>query len=303
MTDEMQMDYVASGQSFFRYLFSRFQYGESSPPDSSRSSPVRHNWSDVVFDIHPGPISTAITDAVNLHKSLLIYIFCPENCDCIATESVFRAPAVGQIIADNYLFYPASSTSSDGYTVLAGFGFRSLPLLLLVHPSGRTLRDSAIFASHQGQISVAALTDYFSIDRRPPVAAIDPIVRNQDTEFQEALAEVEQQEEIQNREEEQAKLERELLDAQFESLPELTGSDDNVCRVRFRMPDNSQAERFFPLDGAAEMLFVYVRFRLWPRRFALFTGFPRQTILEDETRIGALGLHGQMLVYVQYNDE
>jgi hypothetical protein len=296
-----RMDSLESIHSFIRYAFSRFQYGASAPPDSSRHSPpIHHNWSQLIFDVHPGPIGAAVNDAVNLQKSLFVYVFCPENPDCAQAETVLRADAVGQLVADRYLFYATSSTASDGYSILTGLNFRSLPLILLVHPAGRTLRESTIFVTHQGPISIATLLDYFTLDRR---GNPDPIVRNQDEEFQAALIDAEQQQLAQIQTEGEFDLYRQTVAAQFESLPNLSANDNNVSKVRFRMPDNSQSERFFPENGAVAMLFVHVRFVLFPRRFVLLTGFPQMQIQEGEAAIGELCSHGQLLVYVQYSDD
>jgi hypothetical protein len=297
----MRMEPPFSLSSLFRYLFARFQYGDSVPLEPPRhAASVYLHSHHLDFDLHPGPVATAISDAKNLHKSLMIYIFCPENPLCSATDRLLRIPAIGQAISANYVFYATSSTTSDGYSILTGIRFRSLPLILLVRPSGNSLQESTVFVTHQGDISESSLLSYFAMDHRPPA---DPVRAEQDREFQEAILEVEQQEVIQHEAVGRYESERDRIAAEFAALPELPHGAPNVCRVRFQMPDNSNPEKAFPKDGPISMLFVFARHLLFPKKFALFTGFPMSRIEESQATIESVCPYQQFLVRVQYDDE
>jgi hypothetical protein len=238
----------------------------------------------------------ALSTARELHKTLFLYVFCLDNPDCTETDLLFQSPAVVQSISVKFVFFAASATTADGWSIITGTRFRHLPLIIFVKPTSDTLSNCQLFLTHQGPISEDVLLSSMEAVAAP---SGDPIREAQDREFQEALdeerrclAEAAAQSDARGR-----------VDQEFAELPQLRAGDTDVCPVRFHFPDNSQRVFVFPRQAPVALMFRYVRYFLFPRSFALETGFPRRRVAEDDGTI-EMALGGRYVqLYVIEDDE
>jgi hypothetical protein len=246
--------------------------------------------------VHAGPLRDALCDAKELHKTLLLYVFCLDNPDCAEADLLFQSPSVAQEISAKFVFFATSSTTADGWAIITGTKFRRLPLTIFVKPTADTLSQCQVFLNHQGPLSEDVLLSSMAAVTSPPG---DPIRDAQDREFREAL------DDEQHRAAEAATQSdaRGKVDREFAELPQLRAGETDACPVKFHFPDNSQRVFVFPRQAPVALMFRYVRYFLFPRSFALETGFPRCRVAEDGGTI-EMALGGRCVqVYVLEDDE
>jgi hypothetical protein len=259
-------------------LLYHFNYGDT--PSSPLDYPNVENprLERVPFPLHPGPLREAISNAKELHKPLLLYVFCLDNPDCAEVDLLFQSPAVVQEISTKFVFFAASSTTADGWSIITGTKFKRLPLIIFVRPTGDALSHGQVFLNHQGEISEEVLLSSMAAVAAPPG---DPLRAAQEREFQEALDE-EQRRAAATAAESDA---RARVDREFAELAQLQPGEADGCPVKFHFPDSSQRVFVFPPQAPVALMFRYVRYFLFPREFALETGFPRSRVADDDGTI------------------
>ena len=296
--------------TFFKRLIHRFEFG---------NAPFEHDLLDVhpdfssswglPYDSHPGPISEAITDAKNLHRSLFVFIYCKDNALTQRTINILSQRSVSDEIQRSFLFLPLDVSTPEGLVVANSLNFHRLPLIALVRPRGDTLSHSQIFVKHEGKIGESVLLSYIRIEHHEEVDHREAEVRNivvedQDHEYQEALrreqerlrqiALHEEEEEMKDELNEVIKL---SIDDAFDALPPPPTTGERAT-VKFMFPDGNQT-RSFPRDGPVSMLFTFARKFVYPKEFIIKAGFPPVEIKETEEPISRVIKDKQFIAYVE----
>jgi hypothetical protein len=275
---------------FVRRLFHRFSFGDAFSDYSHLPSIENPRLRDLPFEPFFGSVAQALPEARLRHKTLFIYIYCVDNPLCASTEALFRVPAIAQQISANYLFCPLSITASDGYSIATGAKFRRLPLLLLVRPTGESVRESTVFVNLQGPITESGLMASLGIEQgRAAPAGPDRAV-----EFEPALPD-EGPDSIPEPPRANGVGARMALD--FAALPDLAPTDPDTCTVRFHLPNNAQVVRTFPRSAPARLLFAFAEHFVAPTPVALYAGVPPLRIENEEAPIGSLSPSTYFVVY------
>jgi hypothetical protein len=294
----------SSLSKFFSDLFYRFNHGDTppSPVDYSNIHAIENpRLTGLDFDLHPGPIKDAIHDSKTLHRFLFVYIYENANPQSPAMDSLFRSPLIARVIHARYLFYAASVTTSDGYSIAIGSKFTELPLFLLLRPNGETVRDCRLFASHQGRIdeaSIVAMLTAGGAQEQVQEEEGDGIRADQDRAFMEAEAEDVRREEQRVREIEEAEGERDRVEREFAELPELAATDPDVIVCKFKFGDGLEKVKVFQRTGPTAMLHVFVRRFRYPEEFVLRAGFPMREIPDGGDAIADLFHERSVVIYV-----
>jgi hypothetical protein len=269
-------------KGFLHSLLFRFHFGDT-PLQSDQIDNL--NLTSLGFDVHPGPIKDAISDAQVLRKLLFVYVYCLDSPDCSANDSLFQIPGISQQIASKCIFYGTPSTSSDGYSAITGASFKSLPMCFLVQPRGPSLSKCALLGSLEGALDESSLTSLLGIG--PPA---NPVESDPEETAAESETDVPATEEPDR--------ERERIDREYESLAEVGTDDPAACGVNFHFPDNAERFKLFRKSDPASDLFVFARRFQYPKRFSMVSGFPSQAVPDGDSTIEALGFGTQFVVHV-----
>jgi hypothetical protein len=291
-------------------LLYRFNYGDTppSPADYSNFRATENpRLSSLPFAAHPGPLKDAIADARSLKRSLLVYVYCADNPVCAMTDVLFQSAHVAEHMASKFILYATPATVAEGWALITGASFKSLPMFLFVKPTGDTLATCQIFITHQGAVSEDILVS--SLESAAPSPMGDPVRAEQDRQFLEAVRQEEEHAEEAAATDEMRAIEAAVQDSEkdqvereFHELPDLQSTDPDTCRVKFQFLDNSQRIRVFPRQGPVRMLFAFVRYYQFPNAFALEAGYPRKQIKEDEGTIEEACGGRQVQIYVVNTD-
>jgi hypothetical protein len=284
----------------------RFNYGDTPPPglDHATFQAVANpRLSGLACSVHPGPLNEAISSARSLQKCLLVYVYCVDSPECAAVDSLFRSAPIAEHISAKFVLYATSATVTDGWAIVTGTKFKSLPLFLFVRPTAETLPKCQIFVSHEGVVSEDLLMSFLESS-----SFLDGgrVRAEQDRQFMEVLQEDEAQQAeppVAIQEPAEGSKDREKIEKEFNDLPVIEAGDPDACRVKFQFPDNSHRVQAFPRGAPAWMLFVFARYYQFPRGFALETGHPMKKINEDEATIEEACGGRQVQVYVVDSDE
>ena len=296
--------------SFFKNLYHRFVNGNApfvpltaDPYQMPQQLPYSFS-----FDSHPGPIEDAITDAQNLHRSLFLFIFCRDNPVTNGVVSLLQSNAVAEEIRENFIFLPLDVTWPEGWRVATELEFKSMPLIAMIRPRGTSLWESKVYVKYEGKVGETTLLSSMRIemnDRNPDHA----IMREQDDEFNQAVRMAEEdrrrneeaEEEAQRTSEGQER-QRQEIEAQYDALMEL-GEQGDVATIRFQFPDSQTRTHKFPRNGSVRNLFVFARKFMFPRQFALMTGFPQRKLEESDKTLAEECREKQFIVYVEDEEE
>ena len=282
--------------TFFRKVMHRFTFGDTPFSDFGQMrEPENPNFIGLNFDLHPGPVAEAITDAKNLQKLLCIYVYCVDNPTSNRVDKLFKRSPVAAKISSNFVFYAAPITSSDGYRVAVGSKFEELPLLTVVNPSGNTLSECPVLSKNEGLIDEDGLVSILSAEFRHE-SETDRIRAEQDAQYHEAELE------MQRREAQEPDIVEIPPPDLFSQLPELSASDENTCTVKFHFPDNVERTKVFSKDGNISMLFTFARHFVGENTIHLYTGFPMKEFTENDGAIKQVCDNAQFLVYVLKDD-
>jgi hypothetical protein len=105
----------------------------------------------------------AIEEARRLGKALFVYIYYADHPLCARAEELFHEDQVADAIASGYVFYPLPITTAEGYSLATGMRFRSLPLILLVQPTGQTIAESTICTTIQAEVDQVSLLSFLGV--------------------------------------------------------------------------------------------------------------------------------------------
>lgn len=279
--------------SLFKKIADHFLYGFA----GSEENNPQYNFS---IPCHPGPLSTAISDAKNLHKSLFLYLFSCDNDQTSKINSIIQSHNVVEQIQNNFIFLPLDIISVEGWKASSVLKFTSLPLIALIRPNGTSIEESQIFLKHEGKIGESALLSYITIEHDPT----GEIIQQQDEEYRRAVEEAEENqrhvdeivEQANTQQNEQEQMMQRIHD-EFNMLP-LVENGPDVTTVRFQFPDNSTQTRKFQKSAPVRSLFVFARNYIFPRNFVLMTGFPLVSITESDSPISSVCNDRQFIIYV-----
>lgn len=290
---------------FFKKLVHRFNNGNEPYGDSVFQ--IRTDFSSswgLTYDSHPGPVDDAIVDAKNLNRSLFIFVYCKENALTQRTVQILSLPSVAAEISQNFLFLPLDVTTPEGLSVASSLEFHELPLIALVRPRGTTLKGSQVFVKHEGKIGESVLISYIRVEHREETT----MVQQQDDEYTRALEEENARLQRIQEQEDQERIQEEILEAQklsveeaFEALPPPPVSGERTT-VKFQLPDNTTQTRSFPRDGPTSMLHVFVRKFVFPNNFQIRAGFPPILVEEINTPLGDTIRDKQFIAYVDLSE-
>lgn len=306
MDDENLIQHRSGPLGFLKRVIHKFLYGDTESIEyTHQHANAQFPNLDLEFDLHPGPLKDALTDAKTLGKRLCIYIYCADNPLSVQTDRLLENPMVSERIASDFIFYPTSVTSADGYSIAVGAKFREIPMFLVVTPNGDSFDQITINRCLQGEISLQSLLMSLSTtgnnQENTNASVTDPIVQEQNEEYRNAEHEIEQREarearEVRERETEQAEVER-----RFRELPELPHGTDNSCVVKFRFDNRPEEVKVFYRDTAVSSLFDFVRHFAFPRQFSLFmSGSPMVQLEDSDELIGNLNQGASFVVVVIY---
>lgn len=299
-TDHQLDDQQFSFSNLFKSFMYHFRFGDTTSDYVRPGYSENPRLTDLSFECHPGPINTVVEDAINLHKSIFLYIYFIDNDICQKTDELFRIPTISAEIQRSFIFYSASVTSSDGYSLATHFKFKKLPLIALIRPRGRSFDESSVFLSHEGFITETSLISYISLEH-PEDANI---IQNQDQEFLAAVAEAEQNnlriQEIENQaREDEIRQEnmKKQIEEEFNQLP-VVQQNEQCYTIKFHFPDNFERTHSFPINGTIKMIFIFVRYYLFPSDFTLQCGYPLSEINESENLIETISKSKQFVIFI-----
>lgn len=291
-------------KKLFKLFMYHFRFGDTLSEYTRSGINENPRLTDLLFDSHPGPIDTVIEDAKNLHKSVFLYIYFTDNAVCQKTDELFHISSISTEIERSFIFYPISVTSSDGYSLATHFKFKKLPIIALIRPRGHTFHDSSVFLNHEGFLTESGLLSYISLEHPEDTN----IIQNQDQEFLAAVAEAEQNnmriQEIENqaREEEiRQENQKKQIEEEYNQLPK-PQQNEQCFTIKFHFPDNTERMHAFPIDGTIKMIFIYVRYYLFPSNFTLRCGYPQSEIDESEDLIQTISNSKQFVIYVDIDE-
>ncbi|OHT11520.1 hypothetical protein TRFO_18964 [Tritrichomonas foetus] len=289
---------------FLKNLFYRYQYGDTPSEYTPPGYVDNIRLTDLAFDSHPGPINSAIEDAINMHKSLFLYIYFTDNETCLVTDELFKLPTISDEIQRSFVFYPVNITSFDGYNLANKFNFKKLPIFALIRPRGHSLHESTIFLNHEGFITETGLLSYLTLEHPQD----SEIINAQDTEFMEAVAAAEQNnmtiQQIENEAREaEARQEQEKKDIEekFNQIPK-PHQNEQCYTIKFHFPDNNERMRSFPINGTLAMLYTFARYYMFPDVFALKAGYPLNEIPDNSDPISSISTAKMFIIYVDSED-
>ena len=303
--EENLMEQRRGPAGFFQTLVHRFFYGDTSmsPNSSHHENP---NFRDLGFDLHPGPVTDAFTDAQTLGKRLFIYVYCTDNPLSMKTDELWRNPTISEKIAADYIFYPTSVTSVDGYAMAVGTAFTEIPICFIINPTGNTLHESTVVSVSQGIITAESLIISLSSGSGTipgPAPAEDPVVPEQNQEFHEAETEMARTAQLEAAVAEMRDLEKEEVESMFEQLPDIEAGTENSCVVKFRFDNGTEQMKVFHKNASISSMFTFVRHFAFPRHFLLFApGCPMVKLEASEEPIESLRYGNNFIVVVLYED-
>ncbi|KAH0788714.1 FAS-associated factor 2 [Histomonas meleagridis] len=256
------------------------------------------------FDSHPGPLKDAITDAKNLNRSLFIFIYFADNPNTNHVVKILQKESIANEIHSNFIFIPLDVSYPEGWHSACELEFTEIPTIIILRPNGTTLSDSRVFAILEGRIDESDLLSSIQIEnnQRTQDAAIiqqqneefnDAVQQDQEVTREEAEEEQRARKQIEDEEEQRKKVEKE-----FEELPETNDSTD-IATIRFQFPDNINRIHKFPRDQKIDLLFVFVRKFMFPKKFILKTGFPQFRIEENGKLISEVCHEKNFIVHVE----
>ena len=308
--DEQQLIYEPplTVGNFFKRLLHHFTHGNAPFQADLNQYSSSHLPFSFAFDSHPGPVEDAICDAKNLHRSLLIFVYCLKNPLTASICNLLQKQSISREIRENYVFLPLDVTWPEGWSVALQLEFKRMPILAVVRPKGSSLWESRIFIKYEGKVGENTLISSLRIEnheRNPD----NEIVEEQNNEFNDALIqEVENERRRQNeemeiaqqqeRERQQREMEQQRVEQDFLALPSVEGITD-ISTIRFQFPDNLARIHKFPRTESIKLLFVFVRKFMFPKNFALKTGFPQFEIPENDQRICDVCPEKNFIVYVE----
>ena len=291
--------------AFFETLRRRYFLGGTPAPPSAMSEPDNPNLANLEFDVHPGGRFRALSDAVNLNKPIIMYIYCVDNSVSNRMDRIFRAPAIAAKIASDFVFYPMSVTSSDGFETAQDLGFRMIPCLFIGAADawrGAAARGNFIEGEFDEEMLLSAMDSVLARMRNRAAEAEREEDQQIRQEVMEEFRELEQEMQMRESLEEaqQPADEVPLYVRQFEALPELSPTEANVCTVRFHFPDNVERTRVFPRDGSVDMLFAFARYFEEGRAIRLYSavGLAMRELAESDGVISQVSSDAQFVVYV-----
>jgi hypothetical protein len=296
--------------NFFARLLHRFIHGNApytlhaNQFHESRVPPYQFP-----FDCHPGPITDAISDAQNLHRSLFLFIYSQDNPATKPVVSLLQEQSVMTEIRDNFIFLPLDVTWPEGWEIATELQFKRMPLIALVRPQGQSLAESQVFVTYEGKVGESALLSSMRVEhheRNPDVE----LIQDQDDEYHQAV--LIDQENIRRTQDEidagqtraiEMEIMKRSVDEEFEQIPEPKDSADRAV-IRFQFPAGIATQtRKFSREASVRWVFVFVRKFMFPKEFALFTGFPQTRIEENNRALGEVCPEKQFIVYVQEQDD
>ncbi|KAK8870600.1 hypothetical protein M9Y10_008486 [Tritrichomonas musculus] len=308
--DEQQLIYEPPMTfcNFFKQLFHHFTHGNAPyNPDPINFSNSRLPFT-FPYDSHPGPIEDAIVDAKNLHRSLILFIYCLHNPLTPSIVNLLQKPSIANEIHENFVFLPLDVTWPEGWSVATQLEFQRMPLLAIIRPKGSSLWESRVFVKYEGKIGENTLLSSIRVElqeRNPD----NRIVEEQNNDFNEAILQDAENERIRREQaaEAQAQAQRaeeeaKKIDEEFEQLPSTDGLTD-VTTIRFQFPDNNTRIHKFPRDCSVNLLFVFVRKFMHPKKFILLTGFPQFKINEDGQKLCDVYGEKNFIIHVEEEDE
>lgn len=284
--------------TFFQKLKYRFQFGDS-PTESTSIRYQNPRFANLLFELHPGPLERAFQDASDLNKHLLIYIYFDDNEFCQKFEKILKDEDVAYNIRRNYVFYPVSITSVDGIQMASQYKFRKLPIVRRCTQD--QLFDTSPNTYLSGDISESTFLELISIPDEsshtdmsfveyhhpdPPPELVDNGVNTDRNENQ-----IEYQQEH----------EKKLIQEAYEQLPQ-PDTNEECYTIKFRFPDNTERIHKFPLNAANSMLFIFVRYFMFPQEFTLECGFPSTNISDSDDLIETIANGKNFMIFVTIND-
>ena len=298
MDAQVELDRPANPCGFLHRVLHRFIHGQA-PVHGDAGVPFSFD-----FDVHPGPVDDAITDAQNLHRSLLIFIYCVDNPATRSAVELLQRRRVADEIREHFIVLALDAMWPEGWRLVTKLDFEAIPVIALVRPRGTTLAESQVYCKYEGAVSEDTLLSAMRIE----MTAREPdteVVREQNDEFDRVVREAE---EITRREEEaQEEARRAVADEEksrdeveraYEQLMQL-GESGDVATIRFQFPDSQTRTHKFARDGPVRNLFVFARKFMFPQTFELMAGFPQRRIEENEERLDAQCKEKQFIVYVE----
>ncbi|OHT15866.1 hypothetical protein TRFO_13697 [Tritrichomonas foetus] len=256
------------------------------------------------FDSHPGPVDEAVVDAKNLHRSLFLFIYCINNPLTTSICNLLQKPSIASEIRENFVFLPLDVTWPEGWSVASHFEFKRMPLIAIIRPKGSSLWESKIFVKYEGRVGENTLLSSMRVElheRNPDTE----IVEEQNNEFNDALLQDaendrrrQEEEQQQQQAVQQEENERILIEEQFGQLPQ-TDNLTNVATIRFQFPDNLARIHKFPRESSVDLLFVFVRKFMFPRKFILITGFPQFQIRENGQKLCDVCPEKNFIIHVE----
>lgn len=222
--------------------------------------------------------------------------------------SVLQRPEISSEIRDGLIFLPLDVTYPEGWRVAAELEFQAIPVIALIRPRGNSLWESKVYIKYEGKVGESTLLSSMRIEthNRNPDATL---VRQQDDEFDAALRaaeentqrEIETQIETNRQAEEEANM-KARVEEEYQKLVESEPVGD-LATIRFQFPGMPPKTQKFQRDGPVNNLFVFVRKFMFPKQFALMTGFPQRRLEENGATLRSECPERQFIVHVEELDE
>ena len=286
---------------FFKRLIHKYRYG--SLPFSGGEQPLTSRCPfSFPFNCHPGPVDQAISDAVNIHAHVLIYVYCRENTQTYEMNQVLSLPSVASTISKDFIFCVADVCEPEGWKMAHRSKFHTLPLLVMLQTRGQ---HTSVFVKMEGLVGETALLSYMTMIRGTGASAI---IQQQDEEFNLALAEAEANnlriaeiealaEQTRVKEEDR----RRQVERDFMNITRARDKSEAVT-IRFMFPHIGAQTRVFRDSAPITEVFAFARKFVFPKDFLLKTGFPMKDIVEGDDPIGTISNDRQFVVHVEVAD-
>lgn len=308
--------------SFLRNIFNHFLYGDDafSGIVNNNSSSSRAFFNSFLqqpvlsfpFECHPGPLSEAIIDSINISKTLFLFIYSRDNIDTHNAIEVFRLPSIQDIIQQHFLFYAVEATTIEGWRIANSFfKFKAIPIIALIRPRGTTLSQSQILWKHEGLITESQFISYLSIDNHfqqqtPNTNSTDTsIVQHQNEEFQRAVEEARQNqrstEELEQLARESEEIRLKKLNDDYNAIPVPQPGEDMIV-IKFLFPDNVSRTREFIHNATINMLFAFVRKFEDIQPFELILNYPMRVINESNELVSTICPDKHFVIHVEETD-
>ena len=300
---ELILQHSWSLKKFFKTIIHRIAHGNA-PLDSDS-----YNFSNMrlpisfPFDSHPGPIEDAVSDAKNMNRSIFLFIYHLENPSTAHLCRILQNPDVSNEVRSNFIFLPIDVTSPEGWSTAVKLRFQQIPFIALIRPK-ESFDKSVVFIKHEGNIGENTLLSSLRVENHER-APHTQILGQQNIEFHDELERVaenerRQQEEQAMKEEEDKRLQlqKEIIEKQFQELPNVDDST-NVATVKFQFPNNETKTHRFPRDESINLIFVFVRKYMFPKKFKLMTSFPQFQIPENNDKISHFFSERNFMIYVE----